>query len=353
MKKKLLIILLAGLMTLSFTACGKNEVQSSDPQAAEETEAYTSDQTADIKEETDEEIEITETQDFAALLAPFYGTYRFDGNNNQAKDPNEIVIDENGVSYGGESLSILRVTMDNYVKFNDSDVMFIMNSDSISANFLHPEDQSVLEDYPVVIRSAQGVSPSNSDANPATEAPANKYVGTYGGRSGNMIITKNTIEFTADGKSYTTSFSESEIKDNDGIGELAFTVDGSQIVLYFGRSDEAVEIIEVYIDNKPYAFERGKEGDSAEPTEAKSSALEGNYTHPGHATLSVTADGSFTYTVNSNSNEATVTGKLPDKVTSGMTVQAGEYTLQMFFPEDYSVISISGKGVASADLSRD
>ncbi len=200
--KKFVTGLLAGLMALSLTACGEDGENAK--QAASSAESVSQEQNSEKSDSgISQEKQALSVQpdmeegeeDFTTQLEPFYGTYRFDGNDNQAKDPNEIVIDEKGVTYGGKTLSILRVTLDNYVKFNDSDVMFIIDGDSVSANFLHPEDQSVLEIYPIVERVSANteqsqISSEATDASmnePDTEV-ASKMAGTYTGQHSTLAI---------------------------------------------------------------------------------------------------------------------------------------------------------------------
>lgn len=120
------------------------------------------------------EIQISGERDIAEALSHFYGTYRFDG------DKNEIVIDENGVSYGGQYMSILRVTLDDYVKFNDSNAMFVMHSDMITANFMHESDVSYLDQYYLVGGKPASVQTETSDsAETNSETETSSFSGVF------------------------------------------------------------------------------------------------------------------------------------------------------------------------------
>ncbi len=210
--KKLFMILFIVLFTFSLTACGRSNKDT----------GYNANE--DIIEE---------------LLRDYYGEY------SSTTDTAKIIINEEGISYNNELLTIDSIGEDNYVKFKDSTVMFMLDDNQVSANFTNVNDQSYRELYTKVIASSQTDGSNSSGL-------AGQYIYEDGDQTHVVLISKRDDQLGYNASLFmsvrdmdnidncsniypTTAFTEDELKDDgQGIRSISLqTQQGNMCLLKF------------------------------------------------------------------------------------------------------------------------
>ena len=254
MKQKIALILSAVMLSAALAACGSNgdSVQTATA-APEQPEAAASTAPA---ESSSADIAALDDSDIQAALADYYGIYVCQN------DPNQIVVDESGISYGVSLLSIESIG-GGYVILNDSDAIIILNDGSISANLSHTGDDSYLDTYEktsgpseapeTTVPSDATVDADTGSDSAQTVFALSEYVGTYqsDGSDDSFTLTEDQIKdisIIADiynnedvsGNEMSTVLSQDDIlQDADGNSYIEFYTqygcDGKAVFLSGGK----------------------------------------------------------------------------------------------------------------------
>ena len=193
---------------------------------------------------------------------------------------------------------------------------------------------------------------SGSDA-----APSNQYVGTYTSSRGTLTVTTDKITVTFDGTSYSTGYQAADIKKDGDIGNISFNSSGTEVQVFFGSDGNTVE---VYVGRDGAGFTRNAGAPNAPSSQAPAkgsfSAMAGSYKGQSGDTLTISADGSFTFSApNDGDLPGDISGIIPADHKSGDPISAGEYTVKLHYGSGATNISVtildaSGKTVGGADM---
>lgn len=216
-------------------------------------------------------------------------------------------------------------------------------------------------EIPAAKSESSEASSQTQESKPASSgseaAPANQYTGTYTSSRGTLTVTADKITVTFDGTSYSTGYQAADIKKDGDIGNISFNSSGTEVQVFFGSDGNTVE---VYVGRDGAGFTRNAGAPNAPSSQAPAkgsfSAMAGSYKGQSGDTLTISADGSFTFSApNDGDLPGDISGIIPADHKSGDPISAGEYTVKLHYGSGATNISVtildaSGKTVGGADM---